>query len=91
MRDQEEPALVGNPAYPKIDGRTNHVAPFIVGAGMGIARAAPLALRYGRQGVGLAKRGIGAIKGLFGKNKPFQDQSVQVLFQLGLKRNIYTI
>ena len=65
-------ALVGDPNFPQTNGRAHHVAPIVYGAGMGLARAAPLALRYGRQGVGLAKRGIGAIKGLFGKNKPFQ-------------------
>jgi hypothetical protein len=65
-------ALVGDPNFPQTDGRAHHVAPIVYGVGMGLARAAPLALRYGRQGVGLAKRGIGAIKGLFGKNKPFQ-------------------
>ena len=42
-------ALVGNPAYPVgPDGRTGHVAPILVGAGMGIARLAPLAMRAGR-------------------------------------------
>jgi len=65
-------ALVGDPNFPQTNGRAHHVAPIVYGVGMGLARAAPLALRYGRQGVGLAKRGIGAIKGLFGKNKPFQ-------------------
>ena len=65
-------ALVGDSNFPQTDGRAHHVAPIVYGVGMGLARAAPLALRYGRQGVGLAKRGIGAIKGLFGKNKPFQ-------------------
>lgn len=40
-------ALVGNPAYPVgPDGRTGHVAPILIGAGMGIARLAPLAMRY---------------------------------------------
>ena len=65
-------ALVGDPNFPQTDGRAHHVAPIVYGAGLGLLRAAPIALRYGRQGVGLAKRGIGAIKGLFGKNKPFQ-------------------
>ena len=42
-------ALVGNPVYPVgPDGRTGHVAPILVGAGMGIARLAPLAMRAGR-------------------------------------------
>jgi len=27
-------ALVGNPIYPKIDGRTNHVVPAVIGAGL---------------------------------------------------------
>jgi len=40
-------ALVGNPVYPVgPDGRTKHVAPIIIGAGMGLARLAPLAMRY---------------------------------------------
>ena len=63
-------ALVGDPNFPQTNGRAHHLAPIVYGVGMGLARAAPLALRYGRQGVGLAKRGIGAIKGLFGKNVP---------------------
>ena len=63
-------ALVGDPNFPQTDGRAHHVAPIVYGVGMGLARAAPLALRYGRQGVGLAKRGIGAIKNMFGKNVP---------------------
>jgi hypothetical protein len=40
-------ALVGNPVYPVgPDGRTKHVAPIVIGAGMGLARLAPLAMRY---------------------------------------------
>ena len=27
-------ALVGNPIYPKVDGRTNHVVPAVIGAGL---------------------------------------------------------
>ena len=42
-------ALVGNPAYPVgPDGRTKHVVPIVLGAGMGLARLAPLAFRLGR-------------------------------------------
>jgi len=42
-------ALVGNPVYPVgPDGRTGHVVPAVIGAGMGIARLAPLAMRAGR-------------------------------------------
>jgi len=35
MANNEGPrraALVGNPIYPKVDGRTNHIAPFAIGA-----------------------------------------------------------
>ena len=40
-------ALVGNPVYPVgPDGRTKHVAPIIIGAGMGLRALAPLAMRY---------------------------------------------
>jgi hypothetical protein len=40
-------ALVGNPAYPVgPDGRTGHVAPILIGAGMGLRALAPLAMRY---------------------------------------------
>ena len=27
-------ALVGNPIYPKVDGRTNHVVPAVIGPGL---------------------------------------------------------
>ena len=40
-------ALVGNPIYPKVDGRTNHVIPAILGAGSLIGRfVAPAFGRY---------------------------------------------
>ena len=29
-------ALVGNPIYPKVDGRTNHLVPAVIGAGLGV-------------------------------------------------------
>jgi len=29
-------ALVGNPIYPKVDGRTNHVVPAVIGAGLAV-------------------------------------------------------
>ena len=37
MANNEGPrraALVGNPIYPQIDGRTNHVVPAVIGAGL---------------------------------------------------------
>ena len=58
-------ALVGDPNFPQPDGRAHYVAPIVYGIGAGIARAAPLALRYGRAG-------INAVKGIFGKVKPYQ-------------------
>ena len=39
MANNEGPrraALVGNSIYPKVDGRTNHVVPAIIGAGLGV-------------------------------------------------------
>ena len=40
-------ALVGNPIYPKVDGRTNHVIPAVLGAGSLIGRfVAPAFGRY---------------------------------------------
>ena len=42
-------------------GREKHVAPIVYGAGLGLARLAPLAMRAGR-----------AIKGIFGSTRPFQ-------------------
>jgi len=39
-------ALVGNPIYPKVDGRTNHVIPAILGAGSLIGRY--IAPRFGK-------------------------------------------
>ena len=52
-------------------GYAGPASPFIL-AGMGIARAAPYVARGARAGYGGIKKGIGAIKNLFGKNKPFQ-------------------
>jgi len=50
MANNEGPrraALVGNPIYPKVDGRTNHVIPAILGAGSLIGRfVAPAFGRY---------------------------------------------
>jgi|TARA_R100001460_G_scaffold39176_1_gene73910 hypothetical protein len=66
MANNEGPsrvALVGNPIYPKgPDGRTNHVVPAVIGAGMGLARLAPLAIRGAR-----------ALQGLFGSRKFVKD------------------
>ena len=42
-------------------GREKHLAPIVYGAGLGLARLAPLAMRAGR-----------AIKGIFGSTRPFQ-------------------
>ena len=63
-------ALVGDPNFPQTDGRAHHVAPIVYGVGMGLARAAPLALRYGRQGLSAAKKGIQFIKNRFGTTVP---------------------
>ena len=49
MSNNEGPrraALVGNPIYPKVDGRTNHVIPAILGAGSLIGRY--VAPRFGK-------------------------------------------
>ena len=50
MANNEGPrraALVGNPIYPKVDGRTNHVIPAVLGAGSLIGRfVAPAFGRY---------------------------------------------
>ena len=50
MGNNEEPrraALVGNPIYPQVDGRTNHVIPAVLGAGSLIGRfVAPAFGRY---------------------------------------------
>ena len=50
MANNEGPrraALVGNPIYPKVDGRTNHVIPAVLGAGSLIGRfIAPAFGRY---------------------------------------------
>ena len=60
---------VGSPLSPmSSDGRANYAAPLIpigMGIASGIARAAPLALRYGRTG-------LNALKNLFGRTRPVQ-------------------
>jgi hypothetical protein len=68
MANNEGPrraALVGNPIYPKVDGRTNHLAPIPIG--MGIAAGArailPALVRYGKPLLQGAKR-------IFGKTTP---------------------
>jgi hypothetical protein len=38
-------ALVGNPIYPKVDGRTNHVIPAVLGAGAAALRYLPAVYR----------------------------------------------
>ena len=71
MANNEGPsrvALVGNPIYPKgPDGRTNHVVPAVIGAGMGLARLAPLAMRGAR-----------ALQGLFGSRKFVKDVGTKI-------------
>ena len=69
--------LVGSNAYPKTDGREHHfVVSGTVAAGVAANAARIAAMRaaatYGPRAMGGIKRGIGAIKGMFGKNKPFQ-------------------
>jgi hypothetical protein len=68
MANNEGPrraALVGNPIYPKVDGRTNHLAPIPIG--MGIAAGArailPALVRYGKPVLQAGKR-------IFGKTTP---------------------
>ena len=68
MANNEGPrraALVGNPIYPEVDGRTNHLAPIPIG--MGIAAGArailPAVVRYGKPLLQGAKR-------IFGKTTP---------------------
>jgi len=67
--------LVGSPAYPKTDGREHHFVVTGSIAGLAAANAARIAatraaMTYGPRAIGGIKRGIGAIKGLFGKNVP---------------------
>ena len=69
--------LVGSNAYPKTDGREHHFVVSGTVAGLAAANAARIAatraaMTYGPRAMGGIKKGIGAIKNLFGKNKPFQ-------------------
>jgi hypothetical protein len=56
-------------------GREKHVAPLVVGAGMGLARLAPLAMRAGPAAMRYGRKGVQAFKNLFGSNVP---KTVQV-------------
>jgi len=67
--------LVGSNAYPKTDGREHHfVVSGTVAAGVAANAARIAAMRaaatYGPRAIGGIKKGIGAIKNLFGKNVP---------------------
>ena len=69
--------LVGSNAYPKTNGREHHFlvsGSIATAAALNAARIAATraAMTYGPRAIGGVKRGIGAIKGMFGKNKPFQ-------------------
>ena len=60
-------ALVGDPNYPRTDGREHHVAPIVYGAGAGLVHGARIAAPWiARQ----AARYIPKIKRIFGKNVP---------------------
>ena len=77
MNGIREPKKDGGPMTQRVQpsndgsrpGYAGPASPFIL-AGMGIARAAPYVARGARAGYGGIKRGIGAIKNLFGKNVP---------------------
>ena len=67
--------LVGSNAYPKTDGREHHfVVSGTVAAGVAANAARIAAMRaaatYGPRAIGGIKKGIGAIKNMFGKNVP---------------------
>ena len=53
-------------------GREKHVAPIVYGVGMGLARLAPLAMRAGPAAMRYGRKGVQAVKNLFGSTKPFQ-------------------
>ena len=59
-------------------GREKHVAPIIYGAGLGLARLAPLAMRAGPAALRYGKKGVQAFKNIFGSNVP---KTVQVAKQ----------
>ena len=56
-------------------GREKHVAPIVYGAGLGLARLAPLAMRAGPAAMRYGRKGVQAFKNLFGSNVP---KTVQV-------------
>ena len=51
-------------------GREKHVAPIVYGAGLGLARLAPLAMRAGPAAMRYGRKGVQAFKNLFGSNVP---------------------
>jgi hypothetical protein len=51
-------------------GREKHLAPIVYGAGLGLARLAPLAMRAGPAALRYGKKGVQAFKNIFGKNVP---------------------
>jgi len=53
-------------------GREKHLAPIVYGAGLGLARLAPLAMRAGPAAMRYGRKGVQAVKNLFGSTKPFQ-------------------
>ena len=57
-------ALVGDPNYPRTDGREHHVAPVVYGAGAGLLHGARMALPWA------ARMGSRYLKPLFGRTVP---------------------
>jgi hypothetical protein len=53
-------------------GREKHLAPIVYGAGLGLARLAPLAMRAGPAAMRYGRKGLQAVKNIFGSTKPFQ-------------------
>ena len=53
-------------------GREKHLAPIVYGAGMGLARLAPLAMRAGPAAMRYGRKGVQALKNIFGSTKQFQ-------------------
>ena len=53
-------------------GREKHVAPIIYGAGLGLARLAPLAMRAGPAAMRYGRKGAQAVRNFFAKPTPFQ-------------------
>ena len=82
-------ALVGNPIYPQVNGRTNHVVPAVIGAGLAVpvlgtairAAARPFGQFVMRQVPKLIKTGKN-------KGKPLLDsKGVQQFYSLKSKKN----